>query len=89
MKIIYTLSLLFVTITIFSQSYVGTITKQVNFREGASTDNSIISSLKPNTQVFIISLETENDYYNIIVSGKLAENRRKIKHIKKEKYAKN
>jgi hypothetical protein len=53
----------------FCQSYLGTITKQVNFREGPSADNEIISSLKPNTQIFIVSLETENDYYNVIDIG--------------------
>ena len=51
---------------IYSQSYLGTIIKQVNFREGSTANDNIISTLKPNTQVFIISLETENDYYNII-----------------------
>jgi len=50
----------------FSQSYLGTVTKQVNFREGPSKEYPIIASLKPRTQVFIISLETENDFYNII-----------------------
>lgn len=49
----------------------------------------LISSLKPNTQIFIVSLETENDYYNRQVIGKPGENRRKTNHIKKEKYAKN
>lgn len=60
--------LLFLLISscIYSQSYLGTITKQVNFRTGSSSDDNIISSLKPNTQIFIISLETENDYYNVI-----------------------
>ena len=51
---------------IYSQSYLGTITKQVNFRAGSSSSANIISSLKAQTQIFIISLETENDYYNII-----------------------
>jgi hypothetical protein len=50
----------------FSQSYLGAITKQVNFRQGPGGDYEIISSLKPGTQVFISSLETENDYYNVI-----------------------
>ena len=50
----------------FSQSYLGTITKQVNFREGPGGDYKIISSLKPGTQVFISSTETEDDFYNII-----------------------
>ncbi len=63
---IFTLFVFFVTTTIYSQSYLGTITKQVNFREGSSTEDNIISFLKPNSDVFIISLETENDYYNVI-----------------------
>lgn len=58
--------LLFISNCIFSQSYLGTITKQVNFREGPGSDYEIISSLKPNTKIFISSLEAENDYYNII-----------------------
>lgn len=62
------LLILFSLLTYFTygQSYLGTITKQVNFRAGSSTNDNIISSLKPQTQVFIISLETENDYYNVI-----------------------
>ena len=66
MKTIFTLILFSFVLSVFSQSYLGTITKLVNFREGFSTNDNIISSLKPNTQIFIISLETENDYYNII-----------------------
>ena len=63
----YTLILLlFISNCIFSQSYLGTIVKQVNFREGPGTDYEIISSLKPNTKVFISSLETDNDFYSII-----------------------
>ena len=50
----------------FSQSYLGTIIKQVNLRSDASIYSDIIKSLKPGSQVFISSLETENDYYNII-----------------------
>ncbi len=51
---------------IYSQSYLGKIIKQVNFRQGSSSSSNIISSLKTQTQIFIISLETDNDYYNII-----------------------
>ena len=51
---------------LLSQSYLGTITKQVNFREGPGSDYSIISSLKPGTQIFIASLETDDDFYNVI-----------------------
>ena len=65
-KIILLSFLLFTCLTGFSQSYLGRVTKQVNFREGAGTDYSVISSLKVGTQIFIVSLETENDFYNII-----------------------
>ena len=65
-KILLLIYFILISTLIYSQSYLGTITKQVNFREGPSTLNNIISSLKPNTQIFIISLEIENDYYNII-----------------------
>ena len=50
----------------FSQSYLGWVTKQVNFRQGPGTDYGVISSLKSGTQIFIVSLETENGFYNII-----------------------
>lgn len=67
MKKLYSLFLILILCsTAFGQSYLGTITKQVNFREGPGSDYGVLSSLRPQTQVFIISLHTENDYYNII-----------------------
>lgn len=65
-KKVLLLFLILISNVIYSQSYLGTITKQVNFRAGSSSSDNIISSLKPQTQIFIISLETENNYYNII-----------------------
>jgi len=65
-KILLLIFFILISNAIYSQSYLGTITKQVNFREGSSSDDNIISSLKPKTQIFIVSLETENDYYNVI-----------------------
>ena len=65
-KILLLIFFILISTAIYSQSYLGTITKQVNFREGSSSDDNIISSLKPKTQIFIVSLETENDYYNVI-----------------------
>lgn len=50
----------------YSQSYLGWITKQVNFRESAIIDAPILSSLKAGKQIFIISVEAENDFYNVI-----------------------
>ena len=65
MKSLYYL-LFFIGCSVFGQSYLGTITKQVNFRQGPGSDYEIISSLKTGTQVFISSIETEDDFYNII-----------------------
>ncbi|HCS21250.1 MAG TPA: hypothetical protein DIW47_11935 [Bacteroidetes bacterium] len=50
----------------YSQSYLGTVTSQVNFRQGPGTDFTIISSLKQGTQIFIVSLDLENNFYNIL-----------------------
>jgi SH3-like domain-containing protein len=69
MAIVKNLLLIFFVLmsnTIQSQSYLGTITKQVNFREGPSSDYEIINSLKAGTQIFISSIETVDDFYNII-----------------------
>lgn len=48
------------------QSYLGAISKQVNLREGPGTEYPIMISLKPKTQIFIVSLEAEDDFYNVI-----------------------
>ncbi|MDH7462583.1 SH3 domain-containing protein [Chitinophagaceae bacterium 26-R-25] len=45
---------------------MGTIIKTANFREGAGKEFEVISSLKKNLIIFIVSSETENDFYNII-----------------------
>ena len=62
----FILLIMFCSLTTIAQSYLGTITKQVNFREGAGKDYNVISSLKPGTQIFIVSLDTENDFYDVI-----------------------
>lgn len=67
MKLIILLfSFLICNITLCAQSYLGVTTKQVNFREGPGSSYDIISSLKANTQVFIISLDAEEDFFNVI-----------------------
>ena len=58
--------ILLVSIVSFSQSYLGWITSKVNFREEPSTNASIIGSLNQGTQIFIVSLDTEDEFYNII-----------------------
>lgn len=65
-KKVVLLFLILISKVIYCQSCHGTITKQVNFRAGSSSSDNIISSLKAQTQIFIISLETDNDYNNII-----------------------
>ncbi|MBK9103290.1 MAG: SH3 domain-containing protein [Saprospiraceae bacterium] len=67
MKQLLVLTILFVvSLSMYSQSYLGSVTKQVNFRQGPGTDFDIISSLSPGTQIFVVSLDSENDFYNII-----------------------
>lgn len=53
-------------ISVSAQSYLGTITKQVNLREGPGKEYAILKSLKPGANIFIISLNSENDFYNVI-----------------------
>jgi hypothetical protein len=65
-KKVLLLFLILISNVIYSQSYLGTINKQVNFGAVSSSSDNIISYLKVQTQIFIISLETDNDYYNII-----------------------
>jgi hypothetical protein len=50
----------------FSQSYLGWVTKQVNFRQGPGTEYEIIKPLAPGTQIFIVSIVPDNDFYNVI-----------------------
>jgi hypothetical protein len=65
-KLSFLIFSLFITSFGFSQSYLGWVTKQVNFRQGPGTDFGVISSLREGTQIFIVSLEDENEFYNII-----------------------
>jgi uncharacterized protein YgiM (DUF1202 family) len=67
MKKVFSLFFFFLlSISGFSQSYLGNISKQVNLREGPGSDFEIIKSLKPGTQIFISSLATDDDFYNIV-----------------------
>lgn len=65
-KILFITVFLLTSIVGFSQSYLGWITKQVNFREGPSTEYTVLKSLKLGTQIFIVSIIAENNYVNII-----------------------
>ena len=50
----------------FCQSYLGWITKKTNLYEGPGTDYNTLMSLKTGTQIFNISLNEENEFYNVI-----------------------
>jgi len=52
--------------TLFSQSYTGITTRQVNLRSGPGTNFEKLASLPPGSQIFIASLIAENDFYTII-----------------------
>lgn len=65
-KLLIIIFLQITAITGFGQSYLGWVTKQVKFRQGPSTNYEVISSLRAGTQIFIISRDSENNYYNII-----------------------
>ena len=65
-KIAVLFVLLFIVFTSNAQSYLGTISKQVNFREGPGTDYNVIKSLKPGATVFISSINDDSDFYNVI-----------------------
>lgn len=66
LKIISSLFIFFLTFSIYSQSYIGRTTQQVNFRSGPGKDSKIISLLAAGNQLFIISTDTKSDYYNVI-----------------------
>jgi hypothetical protein len=49
-----------------AQSYLGKTTKQVNLRLEASTESEKLMTLKAGAQIFVITSELQNDFYNII-----------------------
>jgi hypothetical protein len=50
----------------FSQSYLGWVKKSVKLREGPGTEYSVLMTIKSGSQIFLYSLETENDFYYVI-----------------------
>ena len=65
-KFILTSLFLLSILTSIGQSYLGLATKKVNFRSGPGTEYETITSINQGAQLFIVSLETENDFYNVI-----------------------
>ncbi len=54
------------SISFSAQSYLVEIIKQLTPREGPDKEYGIIKSLKPWAKIFIISLDSESDFYNVI-----------------------
>lgn len=65
-KATFTVLLFLISLIAFSQSYLGIATTQVNLRQGPGVDYEVITTLKQGRQLFIISTETENGFYNVI-----------------------
>jgi hypothetical protein len=67
LKIIFiSIFALFITSNLFAQSYLGHVTKQVNLREGPGTEYIVLQSLKPGRQLFILTLNDNSGFYNVI-----------------------
>ncbi|OYQ47954.1 hypothetical protein CHU92_00895 [Flavobacterium cyanobacteriorum] len=66
MKPFYTALFLFVAAIGYGQSYLGRVTGQAGLMKGPGKGSGEILLLKPWVQIFIISMETDNDFYNII-----------------------
>lgn len=89
MKKVFTICLflfLFISQISIAQSYLGTVKKRTNLRELPNANSSILSTLNPGSQIFIISLETINGFYNIIdietdIEGYVAESQVKVGEI--------
>jgi uncharacterized protein YgiM (DUF1202 family) len=58
--------LLLPLINCFGQAYLGWTTQEANLRKGPGTNFEIISTLKVEADIFIISSRTQNDFYNVI-----------------------
>lgn len=66
-RTLFFLLLLFCSIAgAHAQAYLGNTTKQVNLREGPGTDYPVLRSLVGGTQLFIVSTETVDGFYEVI-----------------------
>ncbi|MDR3504358.1 MAG: SH3 domain-containing protein [Legionella sp.] len=81
-KIIFIMLLAFLSNFSFSQAYLGRITKKINLRDGPGIDYETIGLLKKGAQIFIVSLETTNDFYNVIDISKDKEGYVPRKYVK-------
>ena len=65
-QLLLTTFLLLTSVFLFGQSYLGTTTRSLNLRTGPGTEYQIIRTLQGGESIFIISGETENEFYNVV-----------------------
>lgn len=65
-KLFFIFTLLIISSNLYSQSYLGWVKKKTNLREEPNSSSSLLLSLNPGTQIYIVSLETINEFYNVI-----------------------
>jgi len=65
-KILLVFAFLILASNLYSQSYLGFVKKKTNLREDATSESSILLTLKAGTQIFIESLDTYNGFYSVI-----------------------
>jgi hypothetical protein len=66
LSIALTIVVLLGAIQLQAQAYLGWTTKQVNLREGPGTDYAVLKSLTGGTQLFIVSIEPVDDFFEVI-----------------------
>lgn len=65
-KILVITYLLIAMVTVHGQSYLGFVSKTANLREGPGKEFNILLTLNAGSKIFIISLDEENEFLNVI-----------------------
>jgi uncharacterized protein YgiM (DUF1202 family) len=64
--LLFAFTLVLSTFSLNAQSYLGYATKNVNLRQGPGTNYEIDTVVKQNAQLFLFSLDAENNFYHVI-----------------------
>ena len=64
--LLFTIILFTITSIVKAQSYLGYVSKQVNFRTEANSNCTIISILKRGTALFVVSKDKINGFYQVL-----------------------
>lgn len=82
-KLLFILTLLFLSSNLNAQSYLGWVKKKTALREEPSSNSTLLLTLNPGSQIYIESLESINGFYSVIdietnTEGYIAESYIKI-----------